>query len=166
MEKPLILSLASCNWIRNHQNLLISGPQGVGKTFLAAPSLRKHAVKAFEHFYIRALSVLLFRSPWPERMEATEPDETSFQNRICWFWMIWGWLLSRIRNERSPGSESKTERVAHPRSLQSAPDRSLARSYREPNHRRCYHGPRLIHNAHRIQLKGGSMPKKTKTDGQ
>src|SRR3990170_8843591 len=35
LEKSVILSLASCNWIRHHQNLLISGSTGVGKTFLA-----------------------------------------------------------------------------------------------------------------------------------
>ncbi len=34
LEKSVILSLASCNWIRNHQNVLISGPTGVGKTEL------------------------------------------------------------------------------------------------------------------------------------
>lgn len=35
LEKPVITGLATCEWIRNHLNLLILGPTGVGKTFLA-----------------------------------------------------------------------------------------------------------------------------------
>ena len=53
MDKSVILSLASCHWIRNHQNLLISGPTGVGKTFLAcallcgAPHKRAYGESSF-----------------------------------------------------------------------------------------------------------------------
>src|SRR4030067_76900 len=41
IEKSLILSLASCQWIRSHHNLLISGTTGVGKTFLACVFAQK-----------------------------------------------------------------------------------------------------------------------------
>ena len=45
LEKSVILSLASCNWIRNHQNLLISGPTGVGKTTSIAKLAARFALK-------------------------------------------------------------------------------------------------------------------------
>ena len=35
LEKQEILSLASCRWIKEHLNIIITGPTGVGKTYLA-----------------------------------------------------------------------------------------------------------------------------------
>lgn len=35
LDRSTMQSLASCNWITAHQNLLITGPTGIGKTFAA-----------------------------------------------------------------------------------------------------------------------------------
>jgi DNA replication protein DnaC len=35
LDKGLIQSLASCQWAKEHLNILITGPTGVGKTWLA-----------------------------------------------------------------------------------------------------------------------------------
>lgn len=35
LEKRLILTLASCEWVRRHQNVLVTGATGVGKSFIA-----------------------------------------------------------------------------------------------------------------------------------
>lgn len=35
LEKGSVLSLASCKWIRDARNLIITGPTGIGKTYLA-----------------------------------------------------------------------------------------------------------------------------------
>lgn len=35
LEKSTVNTLSTCEWVRNHLNLLILGPTGVGKTFLA-----------------------------------------------------------------------------------------------------------------------------------
>jgi DNA replication protein DnaC len=53
IEKSVLLNLASCNWIRNHQNLLISGPTGVGKTFLACALAQKACRDGFRTLYLR-----------------------------------------------------------------------------------------------------------------
>jgi len=35
IDKSVILRLANCDWIRSAQNIIITGPTGVGKTYLA-----------------------------------------------------------------------------------------------------------------------------------
>ena len=53
IEKSVLINLTSCNWIRNHQNLLISGPTGVGKTFLACALAQKACRDGFRTLYLR-----------------------------------------------------------------------------------------------------------------
>jgi len=35
LDKSLVMRLADCNWLKNHENLIITGPTGVGKTEMA-----------------------------------------------------------------------------------------------------------------------------------
>ena len=41
LDRSLITDLASCQWIRTHLNLLITGPTGVGKTWIACALAQK-----------------------------------------------------------------------------------------------------------------------------
>jgi len=53
LDKAQALSLASCDWIRRHYNLLITGPTGVGKTFLACAFGHKACQEGFTVLYVR-----------------------------------------------------------------------------------------------------------------
>lgn len=41
LDKKLVLTLASCDWIAQHRNILVCGPCGVGKSFLACALAHK-----------------------------------------------------------------------------------------------------------------------------
>jgi len=53
LDRSVILSLAACQWIRNRRNCLITGPTGVGKTYLACALAQKSCREGFSARYVR-----------------------------------------------------------------------------------------------------------------
>ena len=53
LDKGLIQSLASCQWAKEHLNILITGPTGVGKTWLACALAQKACREGYTAQYIR-----------------------------------------------------------------------------------------------------------------
>lgn len=53
LDKGLILSLASCDWIKAHHNVFITGPTGVGKTYLACALAHKACREGYSALYLR-----------------------------------------------------------------------------------------------------------------
>lgn len=54
LDKALVLSLASCQWIRAHHNCIVIGPTGVGKSYLACALAHKACREGYKTRYIRA----------------------------------------------------------------------------------------------------------------
>jgi DNA replication protein DnaC len=164
MEKSVILGLASCNWIRNHQNLLISGPTGVGKTFLACAFAQKACREGFRTFYIRSpqffYQIALARADGSygtlmKRLSKTHllaiddlglAPLTDTERRD---------LLEVIEDRNGSSSTLITSQLPIDHWHDHIGDPTIADAILD----------RLIHNGHRIQLKGGSMRKKQKLDG-
>jgi len=49
-----MMSLISCDWVRRHHNIIITGPTGAGKTFLACALTNKACREGFRALYLRA----------------------------------------------------------------------------------------------------------------
>jgi len=83
LDRALFLKLAACDWIRSRRNLLITGPCGVGKSWLAC---------ALGHKACREdLSVLYYRVPrrsrrwrWPAATGAMASSCASSPGSTCW----------------------------------------------------------------------------------
>lgn len=54
LDRTLVRSLSSSQWITSHHNLLITGPTGVGKSFLGCAFAHKAVRDGFTVLYLRA----------------------------------------------------------------------------------------------------------------
>jgi DNA replication protein DnaC len=53
LHKSTVLELAHCNWVRSRLNILITGPTGCGKTYLACAMAHKACLNGFSSRYYR-----------------------------------------------------------------------------------------------------------------
>lgn len=58
LDRALLRSLATCDWLRARQNVLITGPTGVGKTFIACALANATCRQDFTARYYRAPRLL------------------------------------------------------------------------------------------------------------
>jgi DNA replication protein DnaC len=54
LDRTLLRSLASCDWVRQHHNLTITGPSGIGKSYLCCALLEKACRQGFTAYYAAA----------------------------------------------------------------------------------------------------------------
>lgn len=53
LDKTLFLRLAECRWLKEHSNVLITGPTGVGKSYLACALAHKSCCQGYSAIYFR-----------------------------------------------------------------------------------------------------------------
>jgi DNA replication protein DnaC len=53
LDKAIFLKLSDCKWIKEHHNVLITGPTGVGKTYLSCALAHKVCQNEYSAQYIR-----------------------------------------------------------------------------------------------------------------
>lgn len=58
LDRGLIQSLAACQWVKEHLNILIAGPTGVGKTWLACALAHKACREGHTALYFRLAHLL------------------------------------------------------------------------------------------------------------
>jgi DNA replication protein DnaC len=58
LNKADFLELANCGWLKNHQNILVIGPTGVGKSYLACALAHKACREGYSVQYHRVTKIL------------------------------------------------------------------------------------------------------------
>jgi len=159
LDKALILQLSACKWIREAHNVLVIGPTGVGKTYLACALAHKACQQGYRPLYFRMPRLL-------QELEIARSDGryTKILKSLarCDLLLIDDWGLKKFVKEQSHdlleiledrhGFKSTliTSQLPIEHWHEIIADPTLADAILD----------RLIHNAYRITLKGESMRKK------
>lgn len=54
LDKALVRKLANCHWVKEHHNLIITGPTGVGKSYIGCALAHKACLEGYNSVYYRA----------------------------------------------------------------------------------------------------------------
>ena len=54
IDRSVMMSLISCDWVKRHHNIIITGPTGAGKTFLACALTNKACREGYRALYLRS----------------------------------------------------------------------------------------------------------------
>ncbi|MFW6087711.1 MAG: IS21-like element helper ATPase IstB [Myxococcota bacterium] len=58
LDRRLLASLIGCGWIAEHRNLLVTGPTGTGKTYIACALAHKACREGYTALYVRCSTLL------------------------------------------------------------------------------------------------------------
>jgi DNA replication protein DnaC len=58
LDKRLLRSLLDCRWIAEHRNLVLTGPTGTGKTYIACALAHKACREGYKALYVRCSTLL------------------------------------------------------------------------------------------------------------
>jgi DNA replication protein DnaC len=159
LDKSLVLSLASCQWIAEHLNLIITGPTGVGKSYIACAMGHKACLEGFTTLYKRLPAMLLEMTV--AKADGSYPKLMAAYAKTSLL-IIDDWGLEKVTKEHSLdllelledryGSRSTLVTAQIPVNLwhENITDPTLADAILD----------RLVHNAYKVNLKGESMRKK------
>ena len=159
IDKSVLMRLLSCDWIQKHQNIIISGPTGIGKTFLACALAQKACREGYRTFYIRTpkffYHLALSRADGSLGKTLTKLAKTHLLVLDDWGLAPLADserrdLLEVIEDRHGTGSTLITSQLPVENWHEHIGDPTIADAILD----------RLIHNAHRINLKGGTMRKK------
>jgi DNA replication protein DnaC len=159
LDKRLVLSLASCGWIDQHLNVLITGPTGVGKSYLACALAHKACRDGYTVLYHR-LSRLLGELALA-RGDGRYPQLLARLGKARLLVLDdWGLepltdthrrdLLEILEDRYDRRSTLVTSQLAVKHWHDALGDPTLADAILD----------RLVHNAHRIELDGESIRKR------
>jgi DNA replication protein DnaC len=161
LDRQQVLSLGNCGWIQSRHNLLITGPTGIGKSYLACAFVERACRRGYSAAYLRLPRLL--------QQLAVGRGDGSYDRLLgrlarLDLLAIDDWLLAPLRDgERRDIIEVIEDRSERASTLVASqiPAKEWHAVIGDPNlaDSIC---DRLLHNAHRIDLKGPSI-RHTKT---
>lgn len=155
LEKAVLLRLASCVFIQNKLNILVTGPTGTGKTFLACALAQQACRKGYRVLYRRASR--LYEELALARADGTYPKLLSRLQRNDVL-VLDDFGLSAMRDADRQGLLDVLEdRYGNASTIVTSqlPTKTWHEYLGDPTvaDSIC---DRLVHNAHRVDLRGGS----------
>ena len=160
LDKSVIRALVQESaWVRNHEHVFILGPTGVGKSFLACALAQKACRDGYSALYVRAAA--LFRDLAIARADGSLRLLLAKLSRIDVL-VVDDWAMAPLsETERRDFWEICEDRY-QTRSMILTSQLPVARWHEQVGDPTVADGilDRLVHNAHRIEMKGDSMRKK------
>lgn len=163
LDKSVIRALAQeSGWVAKHENIFVIGPTGVGKSFLAAALAQKACRDGYAVFYARAQA--LFRDLALARADGSLRHLLARLGRIDVL-VVDDWAMAPLTDaERRDVWEICEERYQC-RSTILTSQLPISRWHEQIGDPTLADGilDRLVHHAHRLEMKGESMRKRGKT---
>lgn len=160
LDRTLVRSLIQDSaWVRQHQNLFLMGPTGIGKSFLSCALAEKACRDGFTAFYTRASQ--LFRDLQLARADGSLRSLLARLARVDVL-MVDDWAMAPLADtERRDFLEICEDRY-QVRSMILTSQLPVAKWHEQIGDPTLADSilDRLVHNAHRIELRGESMRKK------
>ena len=162
LDRQQVLSLSNGGFVQRRHNLVITGPTGVGKSYLACAFVERACHLGYKASYVRLPRLL-------QQLAVGRGDGSYVRvlDRLARLDLlaIDDWLLAPLRDTERRDLveviEDRSERVSTLIASQ-LPTKDWHASIGDPNLADAI-CDRLLHNAHRIELKGASK-RRTKTD--
>jgi DNA replication protein DnaC len=162
MDKALILSLAACTWIAKGVNVLICGPTGVGKSYLACALAHKACLEGYTALYLRLPRLF-------EELRLAKADGRygklmlGYAKTDLLVLDDWG-LTSMTDPQRRDLLELMEDRYGLKSTIITSqlPVTAWHEAIGDPTMADAILD-RIVHNAHKIEMKGESMRKSRKT---
>jgi len=158
MDKALILSLAACTWIARGLNVLICGPTGVGKSYLACALAHKACLEGYSVLYLRLPRLF-------EELRLAKADGRYGKLMLGYaktdLLVLDDWGLAPMTDpQRRDLLEILEDRYGKRSTIVTSqlPVSSWHNAIADPTLADAILD-RLVHNAHKIELKGESMRK-------
>jgi DNA replication protein DnaC len=159
LDKSVMRALTQeSGWVKNHENIFVLGPTGVGKSFIASALAQKACRDGYSAFYTRAAA--LFREFALARADGSFRHLLARISRIDVL-VVDDWAMAPLTEpERRDFWEICEERY-QTRSVILTSRMPVARWHEQIGDPTVADGilDRLVHNAHRIEMRGDSMRK-------
>ena len=159
LDKSVIRALAQeSGWVKNHENIFVLGPTGVGKSFIAAALAQKACRDGYSALYTRAAT--LFRDLALARVDGSFRYLLARINRIDVL-VVDDWAMAPLNEAERRDFWEICEDRYQTRSVVLTSQMPVARWHEQTGDPTVADGilDRLVHNAHRLEMRGESMRK-------